>query len=121
VKLFRWTAYIPAGFLASLIAGVVGFYIGEIAANRFMNGAEWPAATYSGAFSAVAFIAIGLNVAPVQTGKVKLSLVVIAACLGAAAFLGGIMGKSDPLTGLAMLVAAIACLKIPMSRQSSSA
>jgi hypothetical protein len=120
MKLFRWIAYIPAGILASLIAGVGGSFIGEIAANRFMGGAEWPAATYSGAFSALAFVVVGLNVAPVQTGKVKLSLIVIAACFGAASFLGGFIGENDPLVGFAMLVSAIACLKFPLSEQSST-
>lgn len=118
MKLFRWIAYIPAGFLASLIAGVGGYYIGEITANRFMSGAEWPPATYSGGFSAVAFIAIGLNVAPMQTSKVKISLVVIAACFGATSFLGGLIGKGDPLMGLAMFVSAIACLKIPLGERT---
>ena len=102
--------FLPAAFLASVIAGFVGTFAGQ----RF---SEFIGFTTSGAFSAFGFVVGGLIVAPRQTKQVKWLLIILSALIGAVAAVGAWMGedKLRVATGLTMLVISFALAGLPLS------
>jgi hypothetical protein len=98
----RWVAYLPCGFMAALIGGWVGS-----AGSRF---SEFVGFTTSGAFSAAAFIYVGLAVAPKRNNAVKWTLVIPSCLLGVLSAAGELIGE-DKLRmsiGISMAICSLA-------------
>ena len=76
MTILRWLAFIPAGFVAAIIAG----FLGNFGASIF-PGITWVAWSTSGAFSAAAFIFVGLRVAPARNRVAKWTLIILSLLL----------------------------------------
>lgn len=85
MNFLRWVIYIPCGFMAALVGGWVG-----TAGARF---SEFVGFTTSGAFSAAAFIFVGLVVAPKRTNIVKWTLIIPSCLLGVLSAIGKFIGE----------------------------
>jgi hypothetical protein len=104
VEVLRWLAFIPSGFFAAVIAGVLT----NLGANFFLR-ITWIAWSTSGAFSAAAFILVGLKVAPTCNRTAKWSLIIPSLLFGVISGLGSLLGD-DPvsvLCGVAMIAVSI--------------
>lgn len=66
VELLRWTGFLPIGFLASLVAGVAGYYLVSL-----FGGASWYTCLVSGGASGADFIAAAFSIAPRVSTPVK--------------------------------------------------
>jgi hypothetical protein len=112
----RWIAFIPAAFVASVIAS----FLGTLAGGRF---SEFIGFTTSGAFAAFAFVIAGLTVAPVQSKTVKWVLIALSASLGAISAFGSWLGedKLKVATGLSMLFFSFAIGTMPLTETSRPA
>jgi uncharacterized BrkB/YihY/UPF0761 family membrane protein len=103
MRSLRYVFALVAGFLASLLAGVLGY-----SAQEFMGRGTWFAWAVSGAASAVAFFALTYKLAPARPPALKWTLVATVASLGLISALGSLLAGREPVSALAG-VAMIAC------------
>lgn len=112
MRKIRWILFLPAAFLASLIAGAVGNY-----ATSIVSHSAWFVWAVSGAFSGAAFLWAGSKVSPSSRPSfTKWSLVSVLAVLGAMSLAGGLLVGTDIGSGWAgavMVVAALAAARVP--------
>jgi hypothetical protein len=106
--ILRWIAFLPAAFLAALIAGE-GLYWGGWFFGEFYGY------LLSGAGSAAAFVAVGVFVAPKRNNAVKWFLVVISALIGVGAAIGTALGddKLRMTAGVSMVLVSLALAFLP--------
>lgn len=98
-RVFRWFVFVPAAFVASIIAGAVANYVYSI-----MGGSSWYGWVLSGGASAWAFFFTAFRVAPSVTPAVKWVLVGLVGLLGALAALGPLLTGHEPVRSLGGLV-----------------
>jgi len=96
---------VPIAIIASILAGCVGFYLG-----RFWSGMEWMSWASGGALSAVAFLYVGMKIAPRKTKTGKWTMIGIVVVIGLLSGVGSILGDKpiSALSGLAMIVVGLA-------------
>jgi len=104
--------FLPAAFVASVLAG----YLGNVVASA-LTGRGWVVWTVSGLYSAAAFLWTGVEVAPADTGAATKWLVAgTLGALGGLSLVGGfVQGGSSQvsLAGGVMLLAAIVATFAP--------
>lgn len=101
----RWMAFLPLGFVASVVAGAIG----NLVIDQYFQS-PWLTWTISGVFSGASFLYVGTEVAPTVNGVVKWVLIAIVGLLGAAALVGPLLSGREPersLAGAAMIVVAL--------------
>lgn len=109
MTVLRWIAFIPAGFVAAIIAG----FLGNFGASIF-PGITWIAWSTSGAFSTAVFIFVGLKVAPRRNRIAKWTLIILTLILGLIAGLGSLLGDQpvSVFCGVAMILVSIGFMSI---------
>lgn len=109
IALFRWLLFLPAGFIAAVVAGAVGSF----GAGRY---SEFVGFTTSGGFSAAGFIYIGMLVAPKRNEIVKWILIVPSFLCGVLSSLADFIAEDDKLRvsmGISMAVLSLLFAAIP--------
>ena len=108
LTVLRWIVFLPAAFIASVIAGLFmrmagGFY------------SEFMAFVFCGAFSGAAFIAVGLFVAPVRSELLKWILIIITILCGVADTYDKAHGddKLKMATGISMVLFSLIFILLP--------
>ena len=107
LTVLRLVAYLPSGFIAAMVGGWVG-----VAGARFC---EFIGFTTSGAFSAAAFVCVGLAVAPKRNNIVKWTLVIPSFFVGVLSAIGESLSE-DKLRmsiGISMAFCSIAFAAMP--------
>jgi hypothetical protein len=112
MAIIRWIFFLPAAFLASVLAGALGSFITDL-----MGGALWYQHTMSGVFSGAAMILVGIRIAPQPSRGAKWALILLLLLLGTLATIGALLGtdRSKALTGLAMVFVGLGCIKLAPS------
>ena len=115
----RWLSFIPLAFVASLLAGLAGYWFGSFFVVRYFDLGNFGQATawiVSGLGSGFAFIFVGMKIAPLRNNKVKWTLVVILSALGTISAIGGYFVGDNQLAALAgvvMVLAGIGAARMP--------
>ena len=113
----RWIAFLPTAFLASVIAGAIGHYLGGFAGAKFFDEGSWVSWLVSGVVSGFVFVLVGIKVAPEKTNGVKLTLAVFVMALGGISVVGSLFGGEDQtaaLAGIAMVLVSIGIIRTPV-------
>lgn len=108
----RWILYLPAAFIASMIAGLLG----NLIASMF-GGADWYVWVVSGAASAGSFLFVAFYIAPYANAFTKWSTISVVAALGALSATGSLLGdgqKVASFAGLTMLMFSVWAAKQPI-------
>jgi hypothetical protein len=116
----RWLSFIPLAFAASMLAGAVGYWFVEFSAVRFFGLEESGRAIAwigSGLGSGLAFIFVGMKIAPLRNNKVKWTLVTIVMAFGTISAVGEFFGgdnKVAALAGVVMVFTGISAARMPV-------
>ena len=109
----RWASFLPLAFIASVLAGALASWLGEL-----FGGSSWYVWLVSGAASAWCFFYVALHVAPRTSQVVKWTSVAIVAALGLMAALGPLITGRNPISSLAgvvMIGFAVGYSRMPVS------
>ena len=103
----RWLLFVPAGFIAAVVASVLG----TVAGNQF---SEFIGFSTSGALGAAAFIMVGMWVAPRKNNAVKWTLISVSTVFGILSAVGSMLGddKLKVATGVSMAVISLGFAKL---------
>jgi len=110
LEVIRWVMFLPLGFTASVIVGLIAYYIIDIV------GSAWYVWLVSGAASGVAFISVSLYVAPIINNFSKWSTIIIVGLLGAISAIGSMSGGQEPVAafaGITLLIVAVSYARTP--------
>jgi hypothetical protein len=100
----RWLSFIPLAFLASMLAGAVGYWSVEFSAVRYFGLEESGRAIAwigSGLGSGFGFMLVGMKIAPLRNNKVKWTLVTIVVAFGTISAIGEFFGGDNKVAALA--------------------
>ena len=116
MDLIKKILFIPISLIASMLAGVLGFYFGQISESFFVIDIGMPQGA-SGIFSALAFVVVGLKLYPNPTNKIKNLLAFLVIIIGAISSFGSYMsGDISIITGIAMILGGIGVLKMSVEK-----
>ena len=106
LKAIRWLLFIPAAFVASVLASVLK----NLAGSQI---SEFIGFALSGVMAAIGFIIAGLWVAPRRGTLAKWTLIAISSVLGLLSAAGSTFGddKLKVTTGICMVIASLALAK----------
>jgi len=115
MRTFRWIVFIPAAIAASVLAGVMG-----TVASKMASSPVWITWFVSGGMSGAALMITGLRVAPRANAVVKWALIILLLSLGLLSGLGSLLGQEPirVMTGVAMVLVGLACIKTSPSELS---
>ena len=113
MKVIRWIGFIPLAFLGAVIAGVFGNFLGSVTNSFFALDMPYFAESYSGAFSAITFVVVGLFISPNRTTIIKNILVGLIALIGILSAIGSFSSDGN-ITGLVMFVVALSLFTVKL-------
>jgi hypothetical protein len=116
IRIFRYAVFVPAAIIASVVGGWIGHLVGSFFGFGIFGGELYLAWFLSGLISSVAFLFVGMNVAPRASEVVKRILLVLWILLGLMASAGPFLAGNELLpsiAGVTMVICAIANLKTP--------
>ena len=119
VTILRWVLYLPLAFVASMVAGTIGFYVTD-----FIGGAGWYTWLISGALSGGSFIGVAFFVAPRMNAIAKWSTLALVTTFGLISALGALLGggdKSAAFAGVAMIAFGIMFAREPLRKTLDAA
>ncbi|MDD3323646.1 MAG: hypothetical protein PHN38_00785 [Sulfurospirillaceae bacterium] len=114
----RKILFIPIAFMASILAGIFGFYFGQISESFFVIDIGMPQGA-SGIFSALAFVVVGLKLYPNPTNQIKNLLAILIIIFGIVSSFGSYMsGDIGIITGVAMILGGIGAFRMSVEKLS---